>query len=303
MTPSKGVIAAPEGRLTAADTDAETHAIDASEEGFEFYEPERGLFDLDLGDLWRFRELLYFLFLRDIKIRYKQTALGAGWAILQPVLTMVVFTLIFGGLAKVSTDGSPYPIFSFAGLLPWNFFAHGVSRSSSSLVENAQLITKVYFPRLVLPIATALAPIVDFAIAFVILLAMMAWYRIAPTWRMATLPLFLGLAFGSSLSISLWLSAINVRYRDVRHAVPFLVQFGLFISPVAYPASAVREEWQLIYSLNPMVGVIEGFRWALLGNTSPNWTMVAISAAVVLVLLVTGLLYFKKMELTFADVI
>lgn len=291
----QGAGPAPEGQGPAA---AETET-----DGFQYYSPDRGLFDLDLGDLWRFRELLYFLFLRDIKIRYKQTALGAGWAILQPFLTMIVFTLIFGGLAKVSSDGVPYPIFSYAGLLPWNFFAHGVSRSSSSLVENAQLITKVYFPRLILPIATAAAPAVDFAIAFVILLVMMAWYRIAPTWRITTLPLFLGLAFASSLAISLWLSAINVRYRDVRHAVPFLVQFGLFISPVAYPASAVREEWQFIYSLNPMVGVIEGFRWALLGNTIPNWTMMAISALAVVVLLLSGLLYFKKMELSFADVI
>lgn len=295
MSLSPGAGMAPDGHLPVRD---EPEADD-----FHYYSPDRGFFDLDLGDLWHFRELLYFLFLRDIKIRYKQTALGAGWAILQPLLTMVVFTLIFGGLAKVSSDGAPYPIFSYAALLPWNFFAHGVSRSSSSLVENAQLITKVYFPRLVLPIATAIAPIVDFAIAFVILLAMMAWYRITPTWRMTTLPIFLGLAFASSLAISLWLSAINVRYRDVRHAVPFLVQFGLFVSPVAYPASAVREQWQLVYSLNPMVGVIEGFRWALLGNITPNWTAVAISAAAVAALLVGGLLYFKKMELTFADVI
>ncbi len=276
---------------------------DSSELNYRFFGPDKGLFDLELGDLWRYRELLYFLVLRDIKIRYKQTALGAGWAILQPFLTMVVFTLIFGGLAKVPSNGLPYPIFSFAALLPWNFFAQGVTRSSSSLVDNTQLITKVYFPRLILPIATAIAPIVDFAIAFVILLGMMAWYHIAPTWRLAALPLFLLLAFASSLAISLWLSAINVRYRDVRHAVPFLVQFGLFVSPVAFPASVIPERWRLLYSLNPVVGVIEGFRWALLGGASPEWITVIISTLVVVLLLVGGIIYFKKMELTFADVI
>lgn len=285
------------------DTDLVVIPPDSNELSFRFFGPDRGLFDLELGDLWRYRELLYFLILRDIKIRYKQTALGAGWAILQPFLTMVVFTLIFGGLAKVPSNGLPYPIFSFAALLPWNFFAQGVTRSSSSLVDNTQLITKVYFPRLILPIATAIAPIVDFAIAFLILVGMMAWYHVAPTWRLAALPLFLLLAFASSLAISLWLSAINVRYRDVRHAVPFLVQFGLFVSPVAFPASVVPERWRLLYSLNPMVGVIEGFRWALLGGANPEWLTVAVSALVVVALLVGGVVYFKKMELTFADVI
>ncbi|MDW8267675.1 MAG: ABC transporter permease [Anaerolineae bacterium] len=265
--------------------------------------PEQSLFDLELGDLWRQRELLYFLVLRDIKIRYKQTALGIGWAILQPFLTMVIFTAIFGVFVKVPSNGQPYPIFAYTALLPWNLFAQGVARGSTGLVDNAQLITKVFFPRLILPLAAVIAPAVDFVIAFVFLLGMMAWYRLAPTVGLLWLPAFVLLALLTALAVSLWLAAINVRYRDVRHAIPFLLQFWMYASPVAYPLSIVPERWRGLYSLNPMVAVIEGFRWALLGGTPPAPGLVAPALVLVALLLGGGLLFFKRMERTFADVI
>src|SRR5262245_58799875 len=229
----------------------------------------KGLFHLDLKDVWRYRELLYFLIWRDVKVRYKQTAIGVGWAILQPLMTMVIFTIIFGSFAKIPSDGLPYSIFAYTALLPWNYFAQAISRSGVSLVGSASLITKVYFPRLIVPISAAVAPLVDFAVAFAILLAMMAWFGIAPTWGMLALPLFLLLALATGLAVGLWLSALNVRYRDVGYTIPFLIQFWMYASPVAYPVSLVPEKWRLLYSLNPMAGVIESFRWALLGKESP----------------------------------
>lgn len=263
----------------------------------------QGLFHLDLRAVWQYRELLYFLIWRDVKVRYKQTALGVAWAILQPLMTMVIFTVIFGTFAKIPSDGLPYPIFAFTALLPWHFFSQAISNSGSSLVSSANLIKKVYFPRLIVPIAAALAPLVDFAIAFVMLLSMMVWFGIPPTWGLLALPLFLLLALMTALAVSFFLSALNVKYRDVRHTIPFLVQFWMYASPVAYPVSLVPEKWRLLYGLNPMVGVIDGFRWALLGKVRPDFGLMAVSTAVVLALLLGGIVYFKRMERTFADVI
>ena len=265
--------------------------------------PSKGLISLKLRELWDYRELLYFLIWRDIKIRYKQTVLGAAWAILQPLLTMVVFTIFFGRLAKVPSDGIPYPVFSFAALLPWQLFARALTESGNSLVGNQGLITKVYFPRLVIPMSAVLAGLVDFAIAFVVLLGMMVYYGIFPNLNVLALPLFLLLAIATALAVGLWLSALNVIYRDVRHTIPFLVQFWLFLSPIAYPSSLVPEQWRTLYGLNPMAGVVEGFRWALLGREGGIGPEVLASALVVAVLLVGGLFYFQRMEKTFADVI
>jgi len=266
-------------------------------------EPQRGLFNLDLQAVWEYRELLYFLVWRDVKIRYKQTVIGAGWAILQPLMTMVIFTVVFGNFAKVPSDGLPYPIFAYTALLPWTYFAQAMNRSSESLVSNTNLISKVYFPRLIIPIAAVAAPLVDFNIAFVILFGMMWWFGVTPTWGLLALPLFLCLAFTTALAVSLFSAAINVKYRDVRYTIPFVVQFWMYASPVAYPVSLVPEKWRLLYSLNPMAGVIEGFRWALLGNDSPDFRVMAVSAIVVMLLLLGGLVYFKNTERTFADVI
>ena len=258
---------------------------------------------LDLRELWRYRELLYFLIWRDVKVRYKQTLLGATWAVLQPLVTMVVFSIIFGGLVAVPSDGIPYPVFAFAGLVPWTFFAVGLGQAAGSLVESQNLLRKVYFPRPILPIAAALAGLVDVAIAFVALLAMMLVFRIVPGFEiLAVIPL-LGLALITVLGVGLWFAALNVRYRDVRYLVGFLLQAWLFVTPVAYPASLIDEPWRTIYGLNPMVGVVEGFRWALLSaNTTPGPT-VAISTGVALVVLATGLRYFRHTEGTFADVV
>jgi homopolymeric O-antigen transport system permease protein len=266
-------------------------------------QPRKQWFDFDLASLYRYRELLYFLTWRDVKVRYKQAAIGVAWVVLQPLLTMVVFTVIFGNFAKLSSDGLPYPIFAFAALLPWNYFAQAMGRSGTSLVNNANLISKVYFPRLVVPISSALAPLVDFAISFVILLGMMAWYGIAPTWGVLTLPLFTLLAMLAAIAVSLYLAALNVKYRDVGHAIPFLVQFWMYASPVVYSVNLVPEKWRLLYSLNPMVGVIEGFRWALLGSEHPDFTGIAVSLGVVLFLLLGGIIYFRRTERVFADVI
>jgi lipopolysaccharide transport system permease protein len=266
-------------------------------------QPSQGFFHLDLPAVWQYRELLYFLIWRDVKVRYKQTALGVAWAILQPLMTMLIFTVIFGKFAKIPSDGLPYPIFAYTALLPWQYFSQALSHSGDSLVQNANLIKKVYFPRLIVPIAAALAPLVDFAVAFVILLSLMVWFGIPPTWGLLALPLFLLLALMTVLAVSLFLSALNVKYRDVRYTIPFLVQFWMYASPVAYPVSIVPEKWRLLYSLNPMVGVIDGCRWALLGKASPELGVMAVSAAVVLALLIGGMIYFKRMERTFADVI
>lgn len=265
--------------------------------------PSTGFLRLDLKALWEYRELLYFLVWRDIKVRYKQTALGAAWAILQPTMTMLVFSVFFGRLAKVPSDGIPYPVFAYAALLPWQLFAFALTESSNSLVASQNLITKVYFPRLVIPISAVLAGLVDFAIAFLVLLGLMFYYHIVPTAAVALLPWFILLAVGSALSIGLWLSALNVKYRDVRYTIPFLTQFWLFATPVAYPSSLVPEPWRPLYGLNPMAGVVEGFRWALLGKTPAPGPLLAVSVAAVVLLLIGGLLYFRKTESTFADIV
>jgi lipopolysaccharide transport system permease protein len=266
-------------------------------------QPSTGWVSLKLGELWAYRELLYFLIWRDVKVRYKQTALGAAWAIIQPVSTMVVFSLFFGKLAKMPSDGIPYPIFSFAALVPWTFFSTGLAQSSNSLVASAKLITKVYFPRLVIPLATVLAGVVDFVLALLVLLAMMFYYQIVPTINVLWLPLFLLLAVVTSLGVGLWLSSLNVKYRDVRYVVPFLTQFWLFATPIAYPSSLLQEPWRTIYGLNPMVGVVEGFRWALLGSRISAWSIVLVSALAALFVLITGAFYFRRMEKNFADIV
>ncbi len=258
---------------------------------------------LGLRELWEYRELLYFLTWRDIKVRYKQTALGAAWAVIQPFFLMVVFSLFFGRLAGVPSDGVPYPIFSFCGLLPWQLFANSLTQSSNSLVGSQNLITKVYFPRLVVPISAVLAGLVDFAIAFVILLAMLFFYGIVPGWQIVALPGLIVLAVMTALSVGLWLSALNVQYRDVRYTINFLVQFWLFATPVAYPSSIVPEKWRAIYGLNPMVGVVDGFRWALLGRPQSPGVSLLVSTVVVFLLLVGGLYYFRRLEQEFADIV
>ncbi len=268
-----------------------------------FIRPASSWNSIGVKELWEYRELLYFLVWRDVKVRYKQTALGAAWAIIQPLMMMVVFSLFFGYLAKVPSDGIPYPIFTFCALLPWQLFAHALTESSNSLVANERLITKVYFPRLVVPIAAVLGGLVDFAVAFVILVLMMLYYGIAPTWAIVTLPGFILLAVMTALGVGLWLSALNVQYRDVRYTIGFLIQFWLFATPVAYSSSIVPESWRPLYGLNPMAGVVEGFRWALLGRSEPPGALLAVSVAVVIVLLIGGLYYFRRMEQEFADVV
>ena len=265
--------------------------------------PSKGWVSLRLHELWEYRELLYFLIWRDIKVRYKQTALGASWAIIQPVFTMLVFSLFFGHLGKIPSDGIPYPIFSFAALVPWTFFANGLGQSSNSLVGNANLITKIYFPRLIVPLASVFSGIVDFLLAFVVLLGMMLYYGMVPTLNVFWLPLFVLLALVTSLGVGLWFSALNVEYRDVRYVVPFITQFWLFATPIAYPSSLLSQPWRTIYGLNPMVGVVEGFRWALLGTKTAPGPIIAVSSAAALVILVTGAFYFRRMERTFADIV
>ena len=268
-----------------------------------FIRPQTGWTAAGLKELWEYRELLYFLTWRDIKVRYKQTVLGAAWAIIQPFFMMVVFSLFFGYLAKVPSDGIPYPIFAYCALLPWQLFAHALTESSNSLVANERLITKVYFPRLVVPISAVLGGLLDFAIAFVILLLMMAYYGVRPTWAIVTLPAFLLLAMLTALGVGLWLSALNVKYRDVRYTITFLIQFWLFATPVAYSSSIVPARWRALYGLNPMAGVVEGFRWALLGKSEGPGALLAVSVAVVILLLIGGLYYFRRMEAEFADVV
>ena len=265
--------------------------------------PSRGWISLNLRDLWEYRELLYFLIWRDVKVRYKQTVLGAAWAIIQPFFTMVVFALFFGKLAKMPSDGIPYPIFSYAALVPWTFFANGLSQSSTSLVASANLIKKVYFPRLVVPISAVISGGVDFALAFAVLMGMMLFYGVVPTAAVIWLPLLLLLALVASLGVGLWLTAMNVQFRDVRYAVPFLVQAWMFATPIAYPSSLLDEPWHTLYGLNPMAGVIEGFRWALLGTETAPGPIIFVSALVAVGLLISGAFYFRRMEKTFADVV
>ena len=255
-------------------------------------------------DLWRYRDLFYFLAWRDILVRYKQTVFGIAWALIRPFLTMVVFTIVFGQLAKLPSQGVPYPILVFAGLLPWQFFSNSLSECSSSLVSNSNLISKVYFPRLIVPTSAVIVSLVDFMISGIILLGLMAWYNFVPDWRILTLPLFILIAFASSMGVGLWLSALTVEYRDFRFVVPFIVQFGLYISPVGFSSSIVPEQWRLIYSLNPMVGVIDGFRWAILGGDSQLYLPgFCLSMLLVFLLLWSGIWYFRRMERKFADVI
>jgi lipopolysaccharide transport system permease protein len=266
-------------------------------------EPTRGWVALRLSEVIAYRELLFFLVWRDLKVRYKQTILGVAWAVLQPLLTMLVFALFFGRLAKVPSDGVPYSLFAYTALVPWTFFATGLTTASNSLVGSANLITKVYFPRLTIPLATVIAGLVDFALAFPLLFGLMAYHGVWPTANVIWLPAFIALAFATALGVGLWLSALNVQFRDVRHAVPFLTQLWMFATPIAYPSSLLPEKWRALYALNPMVGVVEGFRWALLGTNTRPGVMVGVSALAAVGLLVSGAFFFRRMERTFADVV
>jgi homopolymeric O-antigen transport system permease protein len=266
--------------------------------------PSRGLLRFDVAELWSYRQLLLFLVWRDVKVRYKQTAIGVAWAILQPVLTAVIFAIVFGRFAGIPSDGVPYALFAFAALVPWNYFAQAIARGGASLVGDANLLRKIYFPRLIIPAAAAVSPLVDAALSLLVLFALLAWYGIVPTLPVALLlPALCGLAFVTALGVSLWLSALNVRYRDVGHAIPFLAQLWMYASPVAYPVGLVPEKWRPLYGLNPMAGVIEGFRWTLLGTPRPDFVVVGVSAVAVLGLLASGVVFFRRMERTFADVV
>ncbi len=265
--------------------------------------PSRGWVALKLGELWAYRELLYFLTWREIKVRYKQTVLGAAWALLQPLLTMLVFSLFLGKLAKVPSDSIPYPLFCLAGLVPWSFFSNGLSQSASSLVSSSNLISKVYFPRLTIPLSAVLSGAVDFTISFVLLIVMMAFYHQAPSLRCVYLPLFFLLAFVTALGVGLWLSALNVEYRDVRYVLPFLTQFWMFATPIAYPSSLLSEPWRSVYGLNPMVGVVEGFRWSLFETVDAPGKIIVVSSITSVLILIGGAFYFRRMEKTFADIV
>jgi lipopolysaccharide transport system permease protein len=266
-------------------------------------EPGRGLKHYWL-DLWKYRELFYFLAWRDISVRYKQTVIGVAWSVIRPVLTMIVFTIIFGRIAKLPSNGVPYPILVFAAMLPWQFFSNALSESSNSLISNSQMISKVYFPRLAIPASSVIVSFVDFLISFVILLLLMAFYQFAPTWRFLALPLLSLLAFGAAFGAGLWFASLNVKYRDFRYIVPFVVQFGLYISPVGFSSNVVPQEWRLLYSLNPMVGVIDGFRWAILsGDAQIYMPGFLLSVGLVVVMCASGIWYFRRTERTFADVI
>ena len=264
--------------------------------------PPRKWVPVDLHELWAYRELIGAFTMRDVKLRYKQTGLGIAWAVLQPLLTMVIFTIFFGGLAKIPSDGVPYPLFVLSALLPWTLFAEGLTRSTTTMVTNSNIMTKVYFPRLIMPLSSVISPLVDFAVSFIILLAMMVYYGFAPTLNIVFLPLFLLLALATSLGVGLWLSALNVKYRDFQYTVPFLIQIWMFASPVVYASSLVPESLRVWYGLNPMAGVIEGFRWAILGSGAPS-AMVLVSVGMVLVILVSGMFYFRRMEQYYADIV
>jgi len=284
--------------VTAAD-----RVIAAAQRPFLRITPPRGWFDLNLREFWAFRELLYFFVWRDLKVRYKQTAIGAAWAVLQPLLTMAVFSLFFGKLAKIPTQGLPYPIFYYSALLPWTYFAGALQNATGIVVEQQRVITKVYFPRLVLPVSAVLSGLVDFALGFVVYLVLQVYYHILPGKAVLMLPVLLLLSTLTALGVGLWLAALNAIYRDVRYVVPFFVQFWLFASPVVYSSSLVPARWRVLYGLNPMAGVIEGFRWALTGRGAPPNLLLAVSAGIVLVILFGGLIYFQKMETTIADVV
>jgi lipopolysaccharide transport system permease protein len=266
-------------------------------------EPTHGWVSLKLHELWEYRELLYFLVWRDVKVRYKQTVLGAAWAVIQPFMAMVVFSIFFGKLAKMPSDGIPYPLFAYSALVPWSFFANGLSQSSNSLVGSAHLITKVYFPRLVVPISSVISGIVDFVLAFVVLLGMMFYFGVLPTFNAIWLPFLLALAFVTALGVGMWFSALNVEFRDVRYVVPFLTQFWMFATPIVYPSSLLSEPWRTLYGINPMVGVVEGFRWALLGTQTAPGPMIIVSSMAAALILIGGAFYFRKMEKTFADIV
>ncbi len=266
-------------------------------------EPTKGWVSLKLHELWEYRELLYFLVWRDVKVRYKQTVLGTAWAILQPLFSMVVFSLFFGKLAKMPSDGIPYPLFSFAALVPWSFFANGLSQASNSLVGSAHLITKVYFPRLSIPVSSVMSGMIDFVLSFIVLLGIMAYYGTFPTWNVIWLPFLLLLALVTALGVGMWFSALNVQFRDVRYVLPFFTQAWLFATPIVYPSSLLSEPWRTLYGINPMVGVVEGFRWALLGHRTAPGPMILVSSAMAVLILVGGAFYFRKMEKTFADLV
>jgi lipopolysaccharide transport system permease protein len=265
--------------------------------------PSRGMFHLDLHSVWLYRELLVFLVWRDTKVRYKQAVIGAGWAVFQPLISMLLFTAIFSYLAKLPSDGVPYPLFAYAGLLPWNFIAQATSRSGTSLVGESHLISKVYFPRLIIPLAAASAPAVDLVCALGMMIPLMLWFGITPGWQILLFPVFVVIALLAALAVSLWFSALHVKFRDVGHIIPFFVQFWMFASPVVYPVSLIPERWRPLYSLNPVVGVVEGFRWTLLGQRPPAPGTILPSICIVLILFASGIVYFKRMERTFADVI
>jgi homopolymeric O-antigen transport system permease protein len=289
---------------------SEIHSSPVEETVF-FIRPSRGFSPINLRELWHFRELIYFMIWRDVKVRYKQTALGAAWAIIQPFCTMVVFTIFFGRLAKVPSDNVPYPIFSYTGLLPWGLFIKALTDAGHSLVAHRSMITKVYFPRLVIPFASVLSGVVDFILALIVLVGMMIYYNMIPngayrlhlTPAVFTLPLFLILALITALGVGLWLSALNVIYRDINYIIPFLTQFWLFITPIAYPSSMIPKRWQLLYAINPMTGVVEGFRWALIGTETAPGPILAVSVTISIIILITGLFYFQRMERTFADTV
>jgi lipopolysaccharide transport system permease protein len=268
-----------------------------------FIKPTKGWGSLNLRELWLYRELIYFLTWRDLKVRYKQTVLGAGWAILQPVLSMIVFSIFFGSLLNVPSEGVPYPIFSYAALLPWGVFAKALNDTGRSLVSNRAMLTKIYFPRMVIPLASVFSSLADFLIAFIVMLGLMLYYRIAPTSNIWTLPLFLLLAVITALGVGLWLSAMNVLYRDIGYMIPYITQLWFYLTPIVYSSSEVPEEWRFFYALNPMVGVVEGFRWALLGTADAPDPMIAVSATISLVIFISGMFYFRRMERTFADMV
>ena len=266
-------------------------------------EPTHGWVSLKLQELWEYRELLFFFVWRDIKVRYKQTVLGVSWAIIQPFFTMVIFSLFFGKLAAVPSDGLPYPIFNYTALVPWTFFANSLTQASNSLVISANMIKKIYFPRLTLPISSVLAGVIDFVLAFIVLIGMMFYYGLTPTWNVIWLPFFLLLALVTSLGTGFWLSAMNVQFRDVRYAVPFITQAWFFLSPITYPSTLLPQPWRTVYGLNPMAGVVEGFRWALLGTEVAPGPIIVVSSLVALLIFLGGVFYFRRVEKTFADVV
>ena len=265
--------------------------------------PRHGLLNLDYSGVWRYRELMWTLAMRDVRLRYKQAALGIAWAVIQPAFAVLIFTLIFGRFAKIPTGGTPYPLFAFAAILPWTYFSEALRRSATSLVTDGELVRKVYFPRLVMPLSGVISPAVDFLFAFLVFLCMLVWYHMGLSWKVVTLPLFLGYALLAALSIGLWLAPLNVRFPDVTHTMPFLIQVWMYASPIVYSLDIVPEQWRTLFSLNPMVGVIEGFRWALLDKPSPDWHVIGVGSAVMVAMLLGGLAYFRRAESTLADVI